>query len=150
MSSPFATRFVVDASIATKWYLRDEELAIEAAAIFEDFRVGRIDLLAPDHIQQEVANAVRNAVRRARITEAEAHAAVSAVLGWAIPMIATSTLLASGMTVALRYDCALYDALYIALAERANCEFIYADRRLHNTLRGRFARALWIEEYVRT
>lgn len=42
----------------------------------------------------------------------------------------------------------MYDALYLALAEQIGCPFVHADRRLHNTLAGRFPHELWIENYA--
>ena len=133
--------YVVDASIPTKWYLSDEELALEADRVSLDYRLGRTRLLAPDHIRQEVANAVRNVVRRGRISQADAEVAIAEDLTWDMPLVDTGTLLESGLTHAFRDDCALYDALYIALAELLGCAFVYADR---------FTQALWIEDYGKT
>jgi predicted nucleic acid-binding protein len=147
VSGSILPTFAIDASVATKWYLPDEELVPNAIAVFADYREGRIALLAPDHIQQEVGNAVRNAVRRGRITDDQARAAIQEILTWDFAFVETRSLLASGLELALVYGCALYDALYLALAERADCHVVHADRRLHNTLGGRFARALWIEDY---
>lgn len=64
-----------------------------------------------------------------------------------IPTISGSDLFALGFEFALRFDCAFYDALNLALADQAECPFVHADRRLRNTLNGRFARELWIEDY---
>lgn len=138
-------RFVLDASIAIKWYLNDEDHVVDALAVQADFTTGRILLVAPDHIRYEVTNALRTAERRGRLTALQAHTAARNFLAVSIPTVNDDTLLISGLTYALRYDCALYDGLYLALADIADAPFLHADVRLRNTLQGRFARERWID-----
>lgn len=148
MQSNNLTRYVVDASIAVKWYLHDEEYVHEAEAVLEAFGSDRIALIAPDHIRYEITNAVRNALRTRRVPVPAERQAITNFLDLGIPTVGANALLIAGYDYALRFDCALYDGLYLALADRAQCPFIHADRRLHNTLNGRFARELWIESFT--
>jgi predicted nucleic acid-binding protein len=50
--------------------------------------------------------------------------------------------------VARRFDRSFYEGLYVALAERAGCTLVTADRKLYNSLRdGDLAERLtWVEE----
>ena len=58
-------RYVVDASVATTWHLKDplERHVALAEQVLRDFQEARIELLAPDHIRYEVGSAILNATR---------------------------------------------------------------------------------------
>ena len=54
---------VVDASVAAKWYLPDEDYADQASALLGHFRQGKIKLVAPEQIRYEVPSAITVATR---------------------------------------------------------------------------------------
>jgi predicted nucleic acid-binding protein len=141
-------RYVVDASIARKWYLHDELHASEARALEDDFGAGAVRLIAPDHVRYEIANALRVAERSRRITGELAKGSLTRFLVSPIELVESNQLLLAGFDYAAIYGCAVYDGLYLALADMAQCPLVHADRRLHNTLAGTFARELWIEDYT--
>ena len=138
---------VVDASVAVKWHLSDEEFAEVAVAVLADFREDRVNLLAPDHIRYEVANAIRVAARRGRLTPRQGREALEQFLSWGLWTVATDQLFLAAYDTSERLGCALYDGLYLALAESADCPLIYADRVLRNHIRDQFPLALWIGDY---
>lgn len=45
-------------------------------------------------------------------------------------------MLASALEIALAHRRSIYDAIYVALALRENCEMVTADERLYNALQG--------------
>jgi predicted nucleic acid-binding protein len=139
---------VVDASVAARWFLLDENLVAESHRVLEDVQADTIAMIEPGHFQIEVGNAVRNALRSKRLIDDSARRALAILAALPAYMVPLDTLLASGFDTALRFDCALYDGLYLALAEQLDCPFIHADRRLRNALRGRFAQEVWIREYA--
>ena len=141
-------RYILDASIAMMWMFVDEDHVAEARAILRDFQRGDFSLLAPDHLYHEVINALRTGIRMRRITADDARAAVQDFLALSIPTVSGSSLYTNAFEYALRFDCAYYDGLYLVLAENENCPIIHADRRLRNTLDGRFPRELWIQDYT--
>jgi hypothetical protein len=49
-----AEALVVDASVAAKWHLQDEQDAERALVLFDRFVAGRVALWAPTHIRYEV------------------------------------------------------------------------------------------------
>ena len=139
---------VVDASVAVKWYLRDE-LDIEAAdRVLDDFREGRAALVAPNQIRYEVPSAIRNAIRTGRQTPSRGRLAVVGFLALRIPTVDDDSLIEAAYDLALRFGCSLYDGLYLALAECIGCPLIYADQHLRNALGTRFPRALWLGDYA--
>jgi predicted nucleic acid-binding protein len=137
---------VLDATIAIKWYLNDEDHVLDAQRILDRFSAGDVSLIAPDHIRYELVNALLTAVRSRRISDEAARSAMNDFLSLDIPTIRDDALLVSGFETASFYECALYDALYLVLAERASVPFVHADRRLRNTLRQRFPNEMWIDD----
>ena len=70
-------RLVIDASVALKWRLRDEEATSQADALLDDFLAGKLELLTPTLFDYEIVNALRVAVTRQRLSEADAAAALA-------------------------------------------------------------------------
>ena len=145
---PERPRFVVDASVAVKWHLDDEGQAEQALALLAEYREGRVDLTAPDQIRYEVANAIRVATRTRRLGFREGRTAIGLFLSWGIPTASADDLILAAYDLAEQLSCSLYDVLYVALAQAANCPLIYADRALRRLLEGRFPLALWIGDYA--
>jgi predicted nucleic acid-binding protein len=138
---------VLDASVATKWHLRDEAYSERARAVRIDFEEGRVQLAAPDHIRYEVANALRVAAVRGRISEIEGRTAVREFLSWGIRTVRTDELILAAYDASVTFGCALYDGLYLALALATKSPLIYADDALRRRLGGSFPLALWIGDY---
>lgn len=140
--------YVIDASVAVKWHLRDEHDVHAADLILDDFQEGRTDILAPGQLRYELPSAVRNALRTNRLTAEQGKLAISAFFALRIPTVDDDALIQAAYDQALRFGCSLYDGLYLALADSVGCPFVYADRRLRNALGSAFPRALWVEDYV--
>jgi predicted nucleic acid-binding protein len=138
----------VDASVAAKRYLDDEEHLHEARQVLRVFAGDRIALIAPDHIRYEIANTLLVAARRSRLSELVARTGLFSFLNLRIPTVGDDRLLFSAYDLASTFGCALYDGLYLALAESTDCSLLHADDRLHNTLGGRFPWELWIEDFA--
>ena len=138
---------VVDASVAVKWYLDDETHVAEARKVLGDFVAGRVELLAPSHIRFEVPAAISVACRRGRIGEDGGRQAINDFLSWEIEMVDRNQLLRDAFDTARRLGCAFYDGLYLALAEAAGCQFVYADSRLRDQIRNVASYAVWIGHY---
>jgi predicted nucleic acid-binding protein len=138
---------VVDASIATKWYLRDEADIEAADRVLDDLQSGQTLLIAPNQIRYEVASAVRNALRTGRETPSRGRRAIAGFLALPISTVDTDLLIEAGYDFAVRFGCSLYDGLYLALAELTGAPFVHADRRLRNTIGTSFPLAVWVDNY---
>lgn len=140
--------YVLDASVATKWYLQDEHDMDAADTLLARYRDGRVQILAPDHIRYEVAAAIRNGLRMHRLTIAQARTAISEFLAWKIPTVNDDALIIEAYDRSTEFGCSLYDGLYLALAEQAGYPLIHADGRIRRTLAGRFPQEIWLADYV--
>jgi predicted nucleic acid-binding protein len=138
--------YVLDASIAVKWYLDDEEHNLESLEILRRYKAGEVRLIAPDHIRYEVANAISRSVTNKRVRSSEGQDAIADFLGWSIPGISSNMLVFAGYDIARQFGCAFYDGLYVGLAELTGWPLVHADKRLRNTLSGRFPLEVWIDD----
>lgn len=140
--------YVVDASVAAKWFLPDEPDVTAAVTVLADFRAGRTALVTPGHLRYEVPSAIRAGYRTKRLTLEGSRAAISRFLSLQVPTIDDASMIEAGYEHSLRFGCSLYDGVYLALAESLDCPFVFADRRLRNGLGEEFPRALWLTDYV--
>lgn len=144
--APYA--LVVDASVATKWHLTDEEYNDEATLIINRFAQGEVELVAPEHIRYEVPSAITVATlgRKPRLSVDQGREAIAEFLALGIKTVRDNDLVLAAYPLAHRYGCALYDALYLALADRLGMQFITADSKLYRLIRD-LPFVLWIGDY---
>ncbi len=117
--------WVVDASVAVKWII-PEMLSDEA----DHVRDGDDDVLAPDLLLVEVANALWRKTAAREISPREAEAAFDLVSRSGIDLRPAAPLLPRAMEMARRLGHPVYDCVYLALAEREHAAFVTADQRL--------------------
>jgi len=134
------TTCVVDANVAAKWLLPAAgEGLLEQANHLVALHVRReVHLLAPDLIEAEIGNVLWKAVRRNRISQAEAENSLRHFTALAIQVVPASDLLGQALQIAMACDRSFYDCLYVALALTTETELITADERLVNALGSRF------------
>ena len=139
---------VVDASVAAKWYLPDEDYANQASALLGHFRQGKIKLVAPEQIRYEVPSAITVATRgRApRLTLEQGRRAIEEFLALELEALGDDDLVILAYEIAHEYGCAFYDALYLALAQELGVPFITADGRLFRRVRA-LPTVLWIGDF---
>src|SRR5437899_1653502 len=115
-----AEALVVDASVAIKWHLKDEEHSHQALALLSRFAQGRVRLTAPAQIRYEVPSAIIAATlgQSARLTPDQAQEAMAEFLALAVPTDGGDEIIEEAFPLVQRYGIAFYDALYLALALR--------------------------------
>ena len=134
------TAFVVDANVAAKWLLpaAGEDLLNQANRLAARHVRRELLLLAPDLIGAEIGNVLWKAVRRQRISRAEADNSLRRFTDLAIHLVPTADLLGPTLQIAVTYDRSFYDSLNIALALATETDLITAVERLVNALGSRF------------
>lgn len=132
--------FILDASVAAKWFLPsgEEPFAKEANGLLSAHGEGRVSFSAPDIIWPELGNVLWKAARRGRITEDQAERAVLQAQSLSIRLLASRPLLSDALKIALRHERPVYDSLYLAAALGTGKELITADEKLSNALGSRF------------
>ena len=117
--------WVVDASIAVKWVI--PEVLSEQADRVRDHPG---DILAPDLLLVEVANALWRKTTAREISAREAEEAFDLVRRSGADLRPTPPLVPRAMDLARRLGHPVYDCVYLALAEREHATFVTADQRL--------------------
>jgi predicted nucleic acid-binding protein len=121
---------VVDASVALKWFL-DEPDSLAATVVGL-----RQDLVAPDLLIAEVANALWRAVRIGRLLPDDGRSAAARLPRELARLVACATLISRALDIAQILDHPAYDCFYLALAEREAAPLVTADRRLRERVAG--------------
>lgn len=125
---------VVDASVAIKLFLI-EEYTSEVQAFF--LRLGDdIDAFAPDLMLTECTNTLWRQAAKNGYELAQAQCDLVDLLALAIRWTPTPTLLLRAFGIATTYGTTVYDACYVALAERLKLPLLTHDNRFANQLAG--------------
>ena len=137
--------WVIDASVAIKWYLRDEDLRRQADSFRSRFSDGDIAAAAPHLSRHEVASALTVACSSGRITADQATTEINAYVRSGVSMDSDPRwLLGNAIEMAIGLRIAYYDAVYVALAESLRMQFVTADRRLYNAVNQRLPFVHWL------
>jgi len=126
-------KYVLDSSVAFKWVV--PELHSDKALLLRaGFQAAAHELLAPDVFPGEVGHALTRVERQGRITVGEALRLWSDVMTTAPQLIASLPLTHRAIAISSQIRIGVFDCLYVALAERENCELVTADSRLITNL----------------
>lgn len=128
--------FVLDASVAAKWFLpaAGETLRDEALRLLQRYTNGQLRFVVPDLFWAEFANILWKAVRQGRWTKASADTAIAAMTDRNLPTVPSVTLIEQAFTIATAFDRTVYDSLYVALAVNSKAQLVTADERLARAL----------------
>lgn len=139
-------RLVVDACVVLKWQLDDEAHVANAIALRDDYLITQeIAVSAPHLLMYELANAIYNAARRARLAARLAREALQNLLDCEIDLQAPPPQRVLDLALELRLTA--YDTAYLALAEDLGVELWTADRPLYEAASRRFPWVRWIGDY---
>jgi predicted nucleic acid-binding protein len=115
---------VIDASVVVKWYCDEEDTDI-ALKIKERFFENKCKLTAPNLLIYEVANTVRFV----KMFSAEERIGILDDLysiGFEF-IYPDEKMMASALSMAVKYETTVYDAVYFALAREKGCAYVTAD-----------------------
>lgn len=122
-------RYVIDASVAIKWYL-PEVHELEATRLLK----ARHQLHVPELIFPEIGNIVWKYVRRGDINKSEGEQIVAAVARKRWTVHSHKNTSKSAYTGAEATGQTVYDWTYLALAISLSCEFVTADEKFYKAL----------------
>jgi predicted nucleic acid-binding protein len=140
-------RVVIDASVALKCRLRDEEATQQADALLADFLASMLQLLTPTLFVYEIANALRVAVTRQRLSEQDAAAALADFAQYAIVRCDFSSIASRTFHLSGQHQRSAYDSAYMALAQVQGIWFFTGDKRLFNAVGQALSWVKWLGEY---
>lgn len=117
--------FVIDASVAAKWFVR-EEFHDQAVHLL----VHRERLTAPDLIITEVANIAWKKCIKGEITKIHARTMATATRNFIPKLHPSAEMTERALNIALALNHPVYDCLYLACAEGVGGVLVTADIKL--------------------
>ncbi len=130
-------KIVLDSSAALSSVIL-EPLTPIAIRLIDEYRQGIHDLIAPDIFPVETLNGLAKAERQKRISPGTAFSFWKGIIIDSPLYHPHFPLLARAYDISASTKSAVYDCIYVALAEREGCELVTVDGRLLKNLRGRF------------
>lgn len=140
---------VVDASVAIKWVLEEADSEM-AQALLDGWISEKKVILAPALLAYEITNIVYRKSLKGEISLDRAKQSIQAILETDLQLDypEDAELCLRSIELAKRFNLpAAYDAQYLALAEREECDLWTADARLWNAVKGKINWVKWLGEY---
>jgi predicted nucleic acid-binding protein len=131
-------KYVLDASVALKWVLPEADSGI-AIRLRDEYNASTHELISPDIFTTEIANGLAVAERQGRIKAGEAAVFFLDILRNAPAIHPTPPLLIRAIEISLLTRLAVYDCIYVALAEAEKCDLVSADDQLVRKFRTAFS-----------
>lgn len=122
-------KYVIDASIAEAWYSLNPATS-NAGRIRSAFLRGVHELIAPDVFPAECAEMLVHAELKGLLAPGYSSINVRDLRMIDVPLHSSFPLLERAVAIALTTRVQLFHSLYIALAEREQCQLPTADQRL--------------------
>jgi len=133
-----SNKVVVDASLALKWVLREDDSDL-ARSLLTSWNGNGVEIMVPALFAYEITNILYRQVVTNKLTYEQASFFQEGIFSLKIAFDFShhKEISRKAMFLANRFRLpASYDAHYLALAEREQCEYWTADARLLNGLRG--------------
>ncbi len=105
-------------------------------------------MLAPDLLYAEVGNVVWKKHRIQDITADEAQEIIKDFQALMFEITSTADLLEEAYRIATAQQRTVYDALYIALSVREQCQFVIADEKLVNAVKNAYTDVVWLAKWA--
>ncbi len=116
-------KYVLDSGVAVKWVLPEADSA-RALRLRDEFNKAIHELIAPDIFLSEIANALATAERQRRIKPGESALLLQDLVRNSPVLHPAAPLLLRAMEVSIATKRAVYDCVYLALAEAEGCELV--------------------------
>ena len=124
-------RLVVDASIAVKWLVQEED-SVNANSLMDQ----QHEMLAPGFMALEVGNTLLQKVRRGAFSQNQAFRLSQRIFALPVEWIDTTSLTPEAIRLALELNHPVYDCIYLALARQADALVVTADSQFAGVLTG--------------
>lgn len=119
---------VLDASVVVKWF-SEEEYTDKALQIRERFLKGEENIIFPDLLLYELANALRY---NRDFNSTDVKDALASIFDMHIDIIVPiSELMSTAIALAFAHNITIYDAFYVALAKESDLSLVTADDKLY-------------------
>ena len=137
---------VVDSSVVAKWILPEADSALAVRLRTEVPATGG-RLIVLDLILPEVGNAIWKSYRRKTIGLPEARQGLAVLQSIPLHLEPAARLLDQAFEIAVKYNCAVYDALFVALVQNLGVKGVTADEPLYNATHADFPQIMLLRDW---
>jgi predicted nucleic acid-binding protein len=137
---------IVDSSVVAKWILPEAD-SPQAHQIIADAVAQGDRLIVVDLVLSEVANAIWKQHHRGLISLDEARHCITLLMGSPVESRPSEPLIRSAFEIAAKYDRAVYDALFVALAHDLRLRGVTADEPLHGAVKADFPEIVLLRDW---
>ena len=138
---------VVDANIAVKWLVREHDSGT-AEALASEWRRNSVRVVAPYVLLAETANTLHQRVKKDLLIVDAAAGLLEALTSTGIEFRHSMALYQRALAIADQLgQGAVYDSVYLALAESLDCDLWTADARFQRAARGQYANVHLLSEF---
>ncbi|TSC67370.1 MAG: PilT protein domain-containing protein [Parcubacteria group bacterium Gr01-1014_66] len=121
---------VLDASVVAKWF-KPDEVSSQADFYLTEHTAGRESIAVPTLLLYELTSVLRHSAKLSKISiETALIILFDARLTFVSP---DDQLLITAVEISEHTGISIYDASYVALAQRLNCVLVTADKKLAHT-----------------
>lgn len=118
-------KLVVDTSVIVKWFSEDENNAEHANKLRRQILEGLYDIIVPDLLFYELANALRH---NPNFTAEDVRAALDSIFDMEFDIRKVdSSVIAAAIAIAFKCNVTVYDAYFLALSQLERKPFVTAD-----------------------
>lgn len=137
---------VVDSNIVAKWILGEPDSA-QAQRLISEVALQGDRLIVLDLAFVEVTNAIWKLYHRGLATLDETRDFLDKLLVSPVHVEPANRLLKPALEIATKYDRALYDALFVALAKELGLQGVTADEPLFNAVHAAFPQIILLRDW---
>ena len=139
---------VSDANIFLAVALR-ETISRQADALIELWRTADVQIAVPYLFRYEITSVIRKHVARGTLSLENGRIGLASLLNEPVQIFADDALLKRAFELAHTLNRPVaYDSVYLALAERLDCEFWTADLKLFNAANQTLGWVKWIGDFM--
>lgn len=140
-------RIVVDASVALKWFLSDEQFGQAALSLLDKYVSFELEIIAPSLLSYEVLNGLSIAQQRGRV---ETEKTVMAFEGFVELEIAKKNIFSIYNKIihfSKSFNLSIYDASYLGVADEEGIDLVTADKTLFNKTKTNLKWIRWLGDF---
>jgi predicted nucleic acid-binding protein len=140
--------YVIDASVAIKWIVKDESFRDEARQLLRNARLNGIILCGPPLLEYEVESAIQYRLFRGRSTIVAADTSLNAFHNVGVRIFTHPDMVYRAREIARQFNQErIYDSIYAALAELRGCEFWTADKAFYDAVKSTLLYVKYLPDY---
>ena len=138
--------YIVDASVGTKWFFKEESSAV-AENLIRQVEAREIRAVVPDLFYAELANIFWKRFQRRQIKATAGLNAFDVLMGFKLERYSDYELSDVALENAVQLGISAYDAVYVSLAEIYAAPLVTADHALIKACKNKFDFILPLSEF---